>query len=302
MANESEKGSIVDYWRAIELFSPQSVPRVAPNDGLEPVYPGKEGVPLPWDSSHPLRSRRLPARTSRRYLVYCGIFKLEKVRLILEEKFGKDPEVFDERSDGETCVFAFSVSDDGRPLFDTFVLSTCAWATARTLNPGPDRADWLIGFEKAMTKASDEFAARYAVQKDDNHGQEIQEKGFKLGRLLKYTDILIETKRIARELGIVNIFEGFEIRIKAGLVASKKKFSSEEQDFLNSFFVRDLSRISVQVRHNNLGNGLSIFLSGVNEINTSDRVDIRESVNTQFQRLSPSLFSPGRWLARIITL
>lgn len=137
MTELSDKAAILDYWRAVELFSPQNVPRAAPNDYTEPVFSAQEDVPLPWNPVHPLKSHRTPPRTSRRFQVYCGIYSLEKVRSVLEDKLGKDPEAFDERSDGESCLFAFSVTDDGRPLFDTFILSACAWATARTLDPGP---------------------------------------------------------------------------------------------------------------------------------------------------------------------
>jgi hypothetical protein len=96
--------------------------------------------------------------------VYCGIYSLEKMRSVLEDKLGKDPEAFDERSDDESCLFAFSVTDDGRPLFDTFVLSTCAWATARTRDPGPRSAEWLIGFDLIASKIAAGFAERGCCQ------------------------------------------------------------------------------------------------------------------------------------------
>ncbi len=289
------KPSVLSYWRAIELFSPQQLPRVAPNDFIDPVFSANPEVPLPWDLSHPFRSRRPPPNTSRRYQVYCGIFSLEKVRSILEEKLGKDPETFDERSDGETCLFAFSVTDDGRPLFDTFVLSSCAWATARTIEPGPNNADWLVGFEATAAKIAAGFSERHALREDDERGQELSNKGFNLGRPLEYADLLRETKRIAENLGIADLPKEYEVRIKAGLIASKRKYSADDQDFLNSFYVKDLGKVAPEVRKNNFGKGLSIFLAATNEIDVSKRVDVRKSIDTLFHQLSPALFPPGRW-------
>lgn len=254
-----------------------------------------EGTPLPWEASHPLSSRRTPSRTTRRYLIYCGVFGLDKVRFVLEEKFGKDPETFDERSDGETSLFAFSVTDDGRPLFDTFVLSTCAWATARTLNPGPGSADWLSGFESTASKLVSEFEEGYALRPDDTPGQEIKSKGFNFGRPIAYADLLHETKRIAGSLGIGCLCNGFEIRIKAGLIASSKKFSGDDQDFLNSFYVKDLGKVAAEVRNNNLGKGLATFLASSAEVDPAKRIDVRKSINKLFQQLSPELFPLGRW-------
>jgi hypothetical protein len=295
MTAVSDKAAILDYWRAIELFSPQNVPHAAPNDYTEPVFSAQEDVPLPWEPVHPLKSRRTPPRTSRRFQVYCGIYRVEKVRSILEDKLGKDPESFDERSDGESCLFAFSVTDDGRPLFDTFVLSTCAWATARTLSPGPGSAEWLIGFEPTASKIASSFAERLATRQDDTRGQELKGKGFNLGRPIAFADILQETKRIAHNLDVPTLSENLEIRIKAGLVASSKKYSADDQDFLNSFFVKDLGKVAAEARKQNVGKGCWTYLSGDDELDISKRIDVRTSIGTLFQQLSPALFPPGRW-------
>jgi len=295
MTEFSEKAAVLDYWRAVELFSPQNVPRAAPNDSTEPVFSAREDVPLPWDPVHRLKSHRPPRFKSRRFQVYCGIYKLKKVRSLLEDMFGKDPRSFDERSDGESCLFALSVTDDGKPLFDTFVLSTCAWATARTLTPGPGSADWLMGFDATASKIAVGFAERLAASPDDTHGQELQGKGFNLGRPLAYADLLRETKRIAQDLGVHELSENCEIRIKAGFIASSKQYSADNQDFLNSFFVKDLGKVSAEVRTKNVGKGLWTFLAGDKELDLSKRIDLRQSIGTLFQHLSPALFPPGRW-------
>jgi hypothetical protein len=291
----SDKAAVLDYWRAVELFSPQNVPRAAPNDAIEPVFSAQEDVPLPWDPVHSLKSRRIPPHTARRFQVYCGIYSVEKVRSILEEKVGKDPESFDERSDGESCLFAFSVTDDGRPLFDTFVLSTCAWATARTLDPGPGSAEWLIGFETIANKIAAGFAERLAASQDDIRGQDLRGQEFNLGRPIEHADLLLETKRIAQDLGVPELSENFEIRIKASLVACSKQYSADDQDFLNSFFVKDLGKVAAEVRKKNLGKGVCTFLAGDDELDVSKRIDVRTSIRTLFQQLSPALFPPGRW-------
>jgi hypothetical protein len=291
----SDKAAILDYWRAVELFSPQNVPPVAPNDPTEPVFSARENVSLPWDPGHPLKSRRTPPGTSRRFQVYCGIYRLGTVRNILESTLGKDPESFDERPNGESCFFAFSVADDGRPLSDTFVLSTCAWATARTLDPGPESAEWLVGFETTAGEIAAGFAERLAARQDDPLGQELKGKGFHLGRPIQYADILRETKHIAQDLGLPELSENSEIRIKAGFVSSRKKYSADDQDFLNSFFARDLEKVAAEVRKQNLGKGLMTFLAGDDEFDSSKRIDVRKSISTLFQQLSPALFPPGRW-------
>lgn len=295
MPPSNEKAAVLDYWRSIELFSPQSIPKAAPNDQKEPVYSAIEPKLVPWDNGHPLKSGWAPSKMARRFLVYSGVFSLSKVTAVLEEKLGRDPEAFDERMDGESCVFAFSVTDDGRPLFDTFTLSTCAWATGRTLQLGPTDSKWLSNFEQTEKNIADAFADRYAVREDDERGLELTSKGFKLGRPITCAEILEETQRITRELGLESLKFSGEIRIRARLVAAKTKYSAEDQDFLNSFFVKDLGKIADAVRRKDIGKALSTFLSSTKEFDTSKRIDVRKSMATLFQQLSPSLFPSGRW-------
>lgn len=133
----SDQAAIINYWRAVELFSPQIVPRAAPNARPNPVFVAKEQVPLPWDLSAQPKLPKLSVGAARRFQVYCGIYSIQTIRRVLEASLGKDPESFDERNDGESCLFAFSVAEDGRPLFDSFVLSACAWALHERSILGP---------------------------------------------------------------------------------------------------------------------------------------------------------------------
>lgn len=295
MINYTKKATVIDYWRSIELFSPQNVPKVAPNDYTEPVFSANQVTALPWEPAHPLKKRRPPPLTARRFQVYCGIYSLQKVRSILEDKLGKDPESFDERMDGESCLFAFSVTDDGRPLFETFVISTCAWATGRTLDPGPGTSEWLVGFDVLVGKLANNFAERLAVLQNDDRGRELKEKGFHIGRPITYAHILKETEIVAEALGVTQLSDTLEIRIKAGLVASRRKYSADDQDFLNSFFVKDLGRVAGETRKKNIGEGLRKFLADDKELDLSRRIDVRKAPDTLFQQLSPNLFPRGCW-------
>ena len=293
MNRPQDTAAILDYWRAIEIFSPQSIPRVAPNDRTEPVFAADPELPLPWSAKHPLSSRWPPKNTSRRFTAYCGVLATSDVRSILEEKLGKDDESFDERTDGETCLFAYCVTDDGRPLFHTFVLSSCAWATSRTLYPTPSSSEWLMGFEASALKIASDFEHRYAATDDDARGQELVGMGFRVGRPLDYADVLAQTERIAKELGLLHLLSDRGIRIGCGLVASAKQYSAEESDFINSFYLSDLARVANEAGKGNVGKALNEFL--VNQPNLAARIDVRPSIATQFQQLSPSLFPRGRW-------
>lgn len=83
-----ERGEVLRFWRVIELFSPQSVPKVSPDEWVEDV---KETGLLPWEAGHPLSTIELRGNQVWRHTVYGGLFDLAKVRNLLEDAFGKDP-------------------------------------------------------------------------------------------------------------------------------------------------------------------------------------------------------------------
>ncbi|MER5706956.1 AAA domain-containing protein [Streptomyces sp. NPDC002122] len=149
---------IVRYWRAIELFSPPTLPR-PPRTGARvtarewiqqlDVRPGQEWPLLPWEAGHPLQ--REPIDTSKevwRHTVYGGVFALSAIREALERAFGGGEEDYaGTRQRGETAVFSLTLDDQGVLLNGATTFSSCAWATGRIRDPGPDTTDWLDGFE-----------------------------------------------------------------------------------------------------------------------------------------------------------
>jgi hypothetical protein len=83
------RADVLRFWRAVELFNPQSVPKIRPGKYVEDV---RETGLLPWEAGHPLGNIELRDSQVWRRTVYGGLFDLEKVRNLLEGAFGKDPE------------------------------------------------------------------------------------------------------------------------------------------------------------------------------------------------------------------
>ena len=291
MSNE-QMAKVVEFWRAVELFSPQQVPKLDASHRYNPVYAATDGS-LPWDVGHPAQRRRPPKFCSRRFQVYCGVFALAHVKELLEERLGRDEESFDDRIDGENCLFAFSMTDDGRPLFDSFTLYSCAWAASRTRAPGAGSSVWLQGFDALSVEYAKRFTESLAVLVDDEKGNELVGKGFSIGRALRYEDIFQETVKIARGLKLEDFCEELDIRVKISWVSARKKWSTDDLDFLNSFFVKDLGLVAEKVRGGHLGTALNSFLTKTTD--TSRRVDVREDSDVLYEILSPEYFPSGRW-------
>jgi hypothetical protein len=154
MSSAETEAQILQYWRAIELFSPQKVPRLNPNNRSQPVFRTSGETLLPWDASHWFRDPD-PGRKWR-FTAYCGLYKLGRVRSFLQLKFGRDRTSFDRRPDGESCLFALQITSEGRPLLNTFVLASCPWAVGSLKKYGSD-GDWTRGFESVAAEEQVRF-------------------------------------------------------------------------------------------------------------------------------------------------
>ncbi|MFD4923692.1 hypothetical protein ACFWNE_20680, partial [Streptomyces goshikiensis] len=180
-AQERRRQALLECWRAIELFSPPTIPalprrRPAARSGPRDEYvtdltpePGRVPPLLPWAPDHPQTgARRAPYGRMWRHEVYCGVFDLESLRqaMIAVLPAGTDPDPGVPQSElvlsGQSAMFALVLDDEGRPLEDTSVISACAWATGRLFDPGPSTPGWLDGFEElddAFGGAIDELTA-----------------------------------------------------------------------------------------------------------------------------------------------
>ncbi|MFJ6138798.1 AAA domain-containing protein [Kitasatospora sp. NPDC092286] len=158
--------ALLECWRAVELFSPPTIPaasrRRAGRAGtadkhvvdLTPTA-GQALPPLPWAPDHPVTAAdRAPYGKVWRHEVYGGVFDLELLRqamiAVLPEGTDPDPGVPQEELvlSGQSAMFALVLDDQGRPIEDTSVVSACGWAAGRLFDPGPSVPGWLDGFEE----------------------------------------------------------------------------------------------------------------------------------------------------------
>ncbi|WP_423394248.1 AAA domain-containing protein [Burkholderia sp. LMG 21824] len=293
------KAQILRYWRAAEIFNPQSVPdidlkpgkrtkqtdRLTPDDLLAPWQPG---------------FTRLPAAGKDcvwRHDVYGGVYLVRRVREFLESIFGQDPQSFDSRLDSLSACFLIRVDHDGRPLFDTFVLSACVWAWGRTVAPGPDSPAWLDGFEPFAADFLIKLRQIFAVPDDDDEGKALLANELDVGRKLTLADIDAITALLFEEIGLVEEVPDERARIRSRQVEAGKEYKIDRADFLNSFFVDDLTRVADAFEQNNTGAALSAYLRPDSEIDNAARIDTRQSVDTMYQTLAPERYPSGRWPA-----
>jgi hypothetical protein len=122
-----DPAQIVRFWQAVEIFSPQQLPKPSAGDNVIDIRPGE---PMPWERAFRLRKPE-PGKVWR-HEIFCGVYKLRRVRDVLVQRFGDDNPEAPVR--GESALFACTVDANGFLVERSAILSACAWATGQVLH------------------------------------------------------------------------------------------------------------------------------------------------------------------------
>jgi len=287
---DAQRAEIIRFWRTVEMFSPPSVEKVSERR----VYVVKPGEPLPWEPEHELAGVPLSKDQAWWHVVYAGIYSLESVFEVLARVFAPDEESFDERPARESALAAFVVSGEGRPLVGSEVLSSCAWATGRTVCPGPGTPSWLTGFEGAKKEFGAYFKDLVEPEPDDEWAAELRRRDHEVGRPIGQEVLTECLKAVAKMLHVDSALPHAEIRIRSQIVAKCRAYSADGHDFLNSFIADDLATVAEQASVGKVGTVLCEYLRPDAELDTARRVDVREQLDTVLKATAPCRVPLGR--------
>ena len=240
---------------------------------------------MPWDSSHPLAREKLDDHLTWRHTVYLGTFKREDVFAAVKSVFSDGPDNYGELPSGSTAVLGLMLTDDGILIEGSVVLSACAWAIGRTLDPGPDSPRWLDGFD---TRAA-EFAAHM-------EGLYLSDEEMQANQVFDW-DELVECRDAAIvACGVRGALPAEGIRVRSDVVA-RQTAETVEQDFLNSFIADDLGHVAASIDPEDVDSALATYLRPGAEIDTAGRIDVQTRLDDIRRATDPDRIPLGRWPA-----
>lgn len=284
---DTARAEIVEFWRTVEMFSPQKVDKSSHEKLVFTVRPGQ---PLPWEPEHDLADRELKPNQTWQHLVYLGVYRLDEVFEVLSRVFEPDQDSYDERPAGDSAVAAFLVGEDGRALLDSEVLSSCAWATGQLARDRHCDPDWPALFQDDTL----DFSRAWR----DEVADELQVDG----DVPQYVPQVLDHEALARCLAVAVAAAGTtgtlscpEVRISSRIVSRRKADNAAGHDFLNSMIMGDLGLVGEETAKGNIGAALRDYLLPNAEIRTTRRVDVRTRTDVVLAATAPGAVPAGRW-------
>jgi hypothetical protein len=149
---------IAQFWQAVEIFSPQSLPTVDPKSHVVDLQRRDR---MPWEEHSRLGEAK--AGYAWRHEVYGGLYDLSRVRDVLVARYGQDREE-EPPPKGKSALFACSLNEDGFLAPDSMVVSACAWGVGRVSQGSSPIGDIAADTERFADSLERQSRARAGVR------------------------------------------------------------------------------------------------------------------------------------------
>lgn len=300
---DRSQAAIIEYWRAVELFAPQPLPKLR-DVGAQVCVVDDSGL-LPWDRRHPMRGQRiLRDKQAWRHVVYCGVYSLDGAFTDVRRRFparGEQEQELAERPQaGSSALVAFVVADDGRPVLGSVQLASCAWAISSALKEGLDSVA-TGAFENVAYDFRTEWEEMVAADEQDERAAELEREGHLVGAPID-ADGLQACMELAAdvlalgELGNRDTLRSAqEIRIVSRVVSEREAYEPGDREFLNSFYASDLGKVRLAVEKGAHGLALREYLTRADELDPDRRIDVERELSHVRRAVGVRKMPLGRW-------
>lgn len=286
---DDERRRILAFWRLLELFSPQLMPKpmsLADGSGSEQVIEWTPPGSLPWEA---LSSSGGRGPGAWRHLVFLGVYRFKDTYDWLRKISGEETE-HTERPAGRGACVGLVLDEDGRIIPDSAVLSSSLWAVGRIAHGQIPRVEWVDEFGAAQTRLGEiinsfERARRASIEGELPPPQDADS----LRELLR---IVQKTWGIegARELSMDRIV------VRSQWVDDQRSEETPDPDFLNSCFRTELDAVIAELETDERpGAALRAYLTRDDELDETGWVDIADHPDAIDALTLPERLPAGRW-------
>jgi hypothetical protein len=135
-----------------------------------------------------------------------------------------------------------------------------------------------------------------APDPDDERAQELQRRGHHVGRPVGREVLGACLDAAADMVAAGTALPHVGIRIRSEIAGVRNALKMDGNDFLNSFLAADLATVAEQTGSGKVGAALREYLRLDVNLDTAQRVNVREQLNTVLEATAPQYRSiPWRW-------
>ncbi|HLL48116.1 MAG TPA: hypothetical protein VK399_15490 [Longimicrobiaceae bacterium] len=277
-----QKSDVLEFWRAIEAFTPAELPKwkapADPNDRTDT----EEGLYFPLDTATHMAPWGEPERMGldpdRRwgFTLYVGVYSTADLTRCVEQLFPvRDRPQYRELPDKEAGLIAMKLGEGGLPRPESPTLSPLLWALGR--NPDKGR-DWLQGYEDWELEQKQLFGEFMLQAPGPLRLEALRDE---LGRLLDAADWPVAAVPI-RRLALC----------RAWRHSAQEDAGEPDTPLLGSHIAPDLAWVQDACRRNQAGSALRQYLR---DADPPPREDVRTDASLEARFLAPGLLLAGRW-------
>lgn len=244
--NAPTAGAILEFWRAVEYFTPPKIDTQSSDGNTEKHFPVTCDADFPWVNSRE-KDMIEDQEFYWRHTLYFGVINVDTVIGEMEQKLCPDaPPEFKEAGNGKCCLACVDVASHGRSIEKSFTPASFVWAMGRLLKTKTRLR--LDGFDSFAIQSREDFDRRAANRTAPVGFDEIQNELDELVTAAgwKPRNILQEVYTISR---------------KMRRSEKDQEKIPQRQDILNSFIANDLGLVGIAIRSNNIGVALRAYLS-----------------------------------------
>ncbi|MEV6098983.1 AAA domain-containing protein [Nocardia sp. NPDC051981] len=156
--------------------------------------------------------------------------------------------------------------------------------------------DATQAIEKRGKKSGDDSTD--AADEEDAGAADEDSEPKQLGtKVLTVEDLSAITRWVAEELGVDEILEPTEIWVKPYRVPIAHADDVSGDEIINSFYAKDLEKVSTELLSGNAGAALTSYLRSETSIDNEARIDLRQRPQEMLRSLTPQSMPLGRWPA-----
>lgn len=301
---------LITFWRDVEALTPQKIPKKAPNDKTAPTGDWVFDSPPPWLDPD-FKRRPIASTNAWRHTVYAALYERPRFIELLEWRLGKPPEISEDPPGGQSCVFSIAIDEHGRPLIETMMISMAAWAfgiiegKGLAALPSADACDiaglhspegkyevprsnsGFPGFDSQLDKLREDLAWQIESREDA--------RGIDFAEFDEFVVTVIDRLNLRNLVGVTPFHrvKSVQVRRPDPRKPLQPKTPKSEDDFLNSFCIKDLNRL-IAGSWGRVGVGFRHFLEPPAGIS---RIDVRTDRGRAIEVLCPSNSPAGCWPA-----